>query len=97
MVRPDITFVSKKIAIFVDGCFWHKCPECYVEPKSNVEFWRKKIKRNVARDEKDSRILKDSGWNVIRIWEHELKRDIDKVVEMIVQELSTLSRGKQIQ
>ena len=70
---PDIVFPKQKIAIFVDGCFWHKCPKHYTQPESNKKFWLIKIKRNLARDKKVNRVLKREGWSVIRIWEHELK------------------------
>jgi len=73
--KPDITFPKRKIAIFIDGCFWHKCPKCFVEPVANKIFWMKKIKSNVMRDELVSKTLKGIGWKVIRILEHELKND----------------------
>lgn len=81
--KPDIVFLKKKIAIFVDGCFWHKCPICYKEPETRTEFWALKIQRNVERDIKINQILKDEGWEVIRIWEHEIKKKPDQVLERI--------------
>ena len=63
------------IAIFVDGCFWHACPKCYVEPKSNKDYWLTKIERNVRRDSKISEHLIEGGWKVIRFWEHEIMDD----------------------
>lgn len=71
-VRPDFVFRKKKVAVFVDGCFWHGCPEHSVRPKSNEAFWAAKIGGNEARDRLVSKSLKARGWVVIRIWEHEL-------------------------
>lgn len=84
--KPDIAFKKKKIAIFIDGCFWHKCPICYVEPKSNSEYWLSKIKMNVLRDENNQDKLEAMGWKVIRIWEHEIK-DCFKVFQKIQKQL----------
>lgn len=73
-VRPDIAFVGKKVAIFVHGCFWHRCPRCnYPLPKNNTEFWQTKFERNVARDARKKADLKHLGWKVITVWECELK------------------------
>lgn len=81
--RPDIVFPGKKVAIFVDGCFWHKCPIHFVSPKTNSEFWEAKIESNVRRDHAVSEDLKNRGWKVIRIWEHEIKIDIQSVATRI--------------
>ena len=87
--KPDIVFKSARIAVFVDGCFWHGCPEHSVQPKTNSEFWRNKIERNRARDYKVTEALKNEGWHVLRIWEHEIKQSLglcaDKI-ERIVRE-----------
>lgn len=72
--NPDFANKKEKIVVFIDGCFWHKCPKHFIKPKSNVIFWTNKIVRNVQRDEKVTNKLKAEGWRVIRIWEHELKR-----------------------
>lgn len=69
---PDIILRDKKVAIFVHGCFWHKCPKCYREPKSNKEYWLPKIKRNVRRDERNAAMLRRGGWKVVKLWEHEI-------------------------
>ncbi|MFH1224237.1 MAG: very short patch repair endonuclease [Candidatus Diapherotrites archaeon] len=74
--KIDIAFVSKKIAIMVDGCFWHGCPLHGTIPKSNKRFWSKKLKRNMERDKEITRALELEGWKIIRIWEHELKKGI---------------------
>lgn len=67
----DIAFPGLKIAIFVDGCFWHGCPEHVTWPKQNADFWRNKIESNHSRDVDTSARLKEIGWTVIRLWEHE--------------------------
>lgn len=69
-VHPDIVFTKQKIAIFVDGCFWHSCPEHGTVPKSNEEYWVPKLLQNVERDRKTDKGLRALGWRVIRIWEH---------------------------
>lgn len=73
--HPDFVFLNKKVAVFVDGCFWHGCPKCYKTPKSNSQFWDDKILRNIKRDNKNNRLLRKNGWSVFRIKEHELKKD----------------------
>ncbi len=82
--KPDMVFVRKKIAIFIDGCFWHKCPVCFREPETRKEFWMKKIQSNVMRDEKINTQLKEQGWHVIRIWEHEIRKEPEKVTASII-------------
>jgi DNA mismatch endonuclease, patch repair protein len=70
--KPDFIFWSMKVAVFVDGCFWHGCRKHGVLPSSNREFWKKKLDANKARDRRVTRKLRGEGWTVIRIWEHEL-------------------------
>lgn len=70
--NPDFGSKAKRIAVFIDGCFWHKCPIHYREPKSNIEFWRAKIEGNTARDRLVTETLIADGWRVYRIWECEL-------------------------
>lgn len=83
--RPDVSFGRSKVAIFVDGCFWHKCPECYREPKSNTEYWRGKVERNVARDRAADESLQEAGWVVLRLWEHEVERDLGACVDRVLR------------
>nr|WP_272952301.1 very short patch repair endonuclease [Mycolicibacterium smegmatis] len=71
----DIVFPRAKIAVFVDGCFWHGCPEHGTWPRRNGEFWRSKIEGNIARDRETDALLRTAGWLPIRIWEHEDMRD----------------------
>lgn len=70
--RPDFFFPGLRLAVFVDGCFWHGCPECGHVPKTNNGFWSEKIARNQARDKKTSEHLVSQGTKVVRFWEHEL-------------------------
>ena len=85
--KPDMVLVSKKTCIFVDGCFWHRCPRCYKAPKSNKEYWLPKIERNVQRDKGQNRFLRKEVWSVIRIWEHEITADLDRVIKKILNKL----------
>ena len=70
-VRPDLVFGAARVAVFVDGCFWHGCPIHGTTPRSNRSYWSAKIAGNIARDKRTTSILRAAGWRVIRIWEHE--------------------------
>lgn len=72
--RPDFAFRKGKIAVFVDGCFWHKCPLCFRAPKTSKAYWTAKIERNTKRDDAVTGQLQDKGWTVFRVWECQLKR-----------------------
>ncbi|MFL6521714.1 MAG: very short patch repair endonuclease [Chthoniobacterales bacterium] len=72
--NPDFVFRSQRIAIFVDGCFWHGCPRCKRIAKTNRRFWTEKIRRNRSRDRTNTARLRQKGWAVIRVWEHDLTR-----------------------
>ena len=69
-VRPDIVFPRAKVAVFVDGCFWHQCPEHGRMPKANREYWAPKLARNVERDRANDAALSENGWTVLRFFEH---------------------------
>lgn len=71
----DIAFTRRKVAVFVDGCFWHRCPEHYVAVKNNSSWWEAKLQRNVERDHETTEWLDQQGWRVIRVWEHESAQD----------------------
>lgn len=74
--RPDIAWPGKKIALFINGCFWHRCPHCNPSaPKKNVEYWQKKFQGNVERDQRNLAVLQDAGWKTHVIWECELKKN----------------------
>jgi len=86
---PDISFVGKKLAIFVHGCYWHHCPKCnYPIPKNNAKFWQAKFDRNNTRDEQKRRDLKRLGWRVITVWECDLKKHFDRTLNKIQKALS---------
>ncbi len=82
--RPDICFPGAHVAVFVDGCFWHGCPVHGTWPATNPTFWRNKIENNIRRDRKVDSELRDSGWTVLRFWEHEVKADIPVVVSRVL-------------
>jgi DNA mismatch endonuclease (patch repair protein) len=82
--RGDIVFTRRRIVVFIDGCFWHGCPEHYVLPKANRSFWSMKIAGNRARDRDTGNRLRAAGWTVVRHWEHE---DAAGVVESLIQRL----------
>jgi len=86
--KPDIVFIKKKIAIFVDGCFWHKCPLDFQEPETRKEFWMKKINSNVERDVKNTKELQKDGWIVMRFWEHDVRKKPENVIEIILSSLN---------
>jgi len=73
-VKPDFVFRARRVAVFVDGCFWHGCPRHYRRPGSRRAFWDAKIARNRQRDREVTRALRRAGWKVLRVWEHELAR-----------------------
>jgi DNA mismatch endonuclease (patch repair protein) len=81
--RPDFVFRNEKIAVFVDGCFWHGCREIKKMPVANRRFWIRKLGNNRKRDIAVGRELKKAGWRVVRLWEHELKRSPDRAVQKI--------------
>ncbi len=85
---PDLAFVGPRIAVFVDGCFWHGCPEHYTRPVRNSDFWAKKLERNVRRDRQADESLRSMGWTSIRVWEHEIVEDVGEVV-LRIQALMT--------
>jgi DNA mismatch endonuclease, patch repair protein len=72
--NPDFVFREERLAVFVDGCFWHSCPKHRTQPVNNPEFWEGKLQRNVERDRLVNKTLKDQGWRVLRVWQHELLR-----------------------
>ncbi len=77
-VRPDFVFRREKVAVFVDGCFWHGCPEHFRRPTGNRKFWDAKIARNIERDVMVAKALRKAGWRVLRLWEHELAKKREK-------------------
>ena len=86
--KPDIAFTRFKVAVFIDGCFWHRCPVCFVRPETNPEFWKNKIEGNVKRDKIVKERLEEEGYKVIRLWEHEVRKDAEKCYLKISGELA---------
>lgn len=82
--RADIAFTRAKVAVFIDGCFWHGCPEHGTWPKRNAEFWREKIETNKQRDRDTNERLAALGWDVLRIWEHESPDDAAERIYRVV-------------
>jgi len=76
--KPDIVFVRARVAVFVDGCFWHGCPEHCRMPSSNTGYWDAKIARNMARDRVITKELRAQGWRVVRVWEHDVKDQLNR-------------------
>jgi DNA mismatch endonuclease (patch repair protein) len=91
--RPDIVFPRARLAVFIDGCFWHRCPEDYLEPGTRKEFWRRKIGDNVERDRQVDGILAEKGWTVVRIWEHEVNANPEQVVQSLAAQLRNSRRS----
>ena len=90
--KPDIVFPSYRTVVFIDGCFWHGCPQHCRMPSSNVSYWKQKISGNKKRDKRTNTQLKKDGWKVIRIWEHSIKKNPQKTVERIIQKLNLTSK-----
>jgi len=84
--RADVAFTRAKVAVFVDGCFWHACPEHGTTPKANAWYWVPKLARNVLRDNDTDRRLAEAGWAVVRVWEHEDPEEAAARVEAAVRE-----------
>lgn len=90
--RPDFAFPRERLAVFVDGCFWHGCPRCYKAPSTNAGFWSAKVEGNRKRDRRVSRALRSQGWKVLRLWEHSLVREPS--VLRRIQKMLTLSEHR---
>ena len=83
-VRPDIAFTARRVAVFVDGCFWHACPQHGTRPAANTWYWDPKLAKNVQRDRAADAALAQAGWAVVRVWEHE---SVDAAVSAVVDAL----------
>lgn len=89
---PDMGFVRRKVAVFLDGCFWHGCPQHYVAPKTRAVFWRRKLLDNVDRDAKVDTLLHANGFRVLHLWQHELSNP-DEVAARVASELAPYKEG----
>jgi DNA mismatch endonuclease (patch repair protein) len=84
--KPDIAFIGKKKLIFINGCFWHGCNICGRRiPKHNSDYWSNKIEKNIARDKRRKKQLESQGYHVIEIWEHEIKKELEKTIDKVVE------------
>ena len=87
--KPDFANKSDWIALFIDGCYWHKCPHDFVIPKTRTEFWLQKIDGNVKRDKIVNKKLESEGWKVIRIWEHDVRKNPNRVISRVKRMLKS--------
>ncbi|MEV4474192.1 very short patch repair endonuclease [Nonomuraea sp. NPDC049504] len=83
----DLVFPRIRVAVFLDGCFWHGCPRHHTVAKTNASFWAEKVRRNRERDQETDRLLADAGWSVVRVWEHEDPSEAAQRVREIVERL----------
>lgn len=82
--KPDISIQKYKVVIFIDSCFWHHCPIHGIIPKSNLDYWKKKLTRNVERDFEVNSFYEERGWNILRVWEHELDDNFESTIDKII-------------
>lgn len=87
--KPDIVFRKKKIVIFVDSDFWHGHKIRFVMPKTNLAYWKEKLKSNKKRDKKNNKELRNRGWKVIRIWEYDIKKNVSRCLQRVMKALNT--------
>ena len=93
--NPDFVFLKHRLAVFVDGCFWHSCPKHSSRPATNRGFWKEKLNRNEDRDRLVTRTLRESGWRVLRIWQHELTRkNENRCAKRIINALQSLAQQR---
>jgi DNA mismatch endonuclease (patch repair protein) len=85
--RPDFVFTTARVVVFLDGCQWHGCPDHYVRPRTRNDFWGKKLAENLARDRRQTLALEAAGWRVLRIWEHDVRRDAVRAAAVVVAAL----------
>ncbi len=85
--KPDVFFPKARIAVFIDGCFWHKCPKCFKKPKSGNDYWNKKIKGNVKRDAEINQKLCNNNIKVLRFWEHDIRNNLETCVSSLQREI----------
>jgi len=90
--RPDLAFPKERLAVFVHGCFWHRCPYCRPSlPRTHLDFWTAKFEANKSRDRRKVRALRNKGWSVLTVWECQLRRDARRVTERVSKKLARLS------
>lgn len=94
LVRPDVVFPKRKVALFIDGCFWRRCPLHGNDPRVNTDYWKPKLDRNVARDRAVDQALTEAGWQVLRAWEHEPPASVAARVAKVVNAAVACRREK---
>jgi DNA mismatch endonuclease, patch repair protein len=92
--RPDFVFTRARVAVFVDGCFWHGCATCSKRPATNTEYWDAKIARNIERDAEQTAGLTEAGWDVVRIWGHELLANPARSAGAVVDAVRRVRQGE---
>jgi DNA mismatch endonuclease (patch repair protein) len=83
--RPDFAFPHERVVLFIDGCFWHRCPRCSQIPRSRRAYWLPKLLRNVERDREADRLLRKLGWKVLHVWEHSLEKQPIRVIARLLR------------
>lgn len=94
--KPDIAIKKYKVVVFLDSCFWHGCPVHGNKPKTNEDYWNNKLERNKARDAEVTKYYQQKGWNVLRIWEHDIKKNFDQTIDRIVNFLNEAMKHRGI-
>jgi DNA mismatch endonuclease (patch repair protein) len=94
--KPDIAIKKYKVAVFLDSCFWHGCPVHGNKPKTNEDYWNNKLERNKARDAEVTKYYQQKGWNVLRIWEHDIKKNFDQTIDRIVNFLNEAMKHREV-
>jgi DNA mismatch endonuclease (patch repair protein) len=92
--RADFALPGRRFAVFIDGCFWHGCPEHYVRPRSSKPFWDHKLLENLDRDRRQTQGLLDAGWTCVRVWEHEVREAPEAVAALVLDQLEGGGRGR---
>ena len=93
--KPDLIIPGQNLAVYLHGCFWHKCPECFRAPKTNQDYWIPKLERNAQRDAENLIKLRESGWDVVVIWEHEIKKFKQDSLKDLLRSKGILVKVKQ--
>ena len=91
---PDISIEKYKVVIFIDSCFWHQCPIHSTLPKSNIDYWTKKLERNVKRDEEVNEYYLHKGWHIKRVWECNIKNDLENIIVDLIEFIDAAKKRK---
>lgn len=93
--RADLLFTGAAVAVFVDGCFWHRCPDHGNLPSNNRDWWREKLSRNVERDKDTDQVLSEEGWLSLRLWEHSIREDVASAADWVEEVVRTRYEAKE--